>query len=95
MNLNAGEVMQPVFHFLDGIIQDYGVYLYLVLVWLSSVLIAWILSGGLQRRKSQRNSTVIVPGIIITMRPQVTPPPPPPCIGAEYDPVWDDHADNW
>jgi hypothetical protein len=95
MNLNAGEVLQPAFHFLDGIIQDYGVYLYLILVWLSLILIAWIMSGGLRRRQSRQNSTVIIPGIIVTVRPPVTPPPLPPCIGMEHDPVSDDHADNW
>ena len=95
MNSNAGEVLLSVFHYLDGIIQDYGVYLYLVLVWLSLFLIAWILSGGLRRRQPQQNSTVIVPGIIITMRPPVTPPPPPPGIGTEYDPASDDPTDSW
>ena len=95
MNSNAGEVLLSVFHYLDGIIQDYGVYLYLVLVWLSLFLIAWILSGGLRRRQSQQNSTVIVPGIIITTWSPVTPPPPPPCIGMGHDPMSDDHTDNW
>ncbi len=42
MNLNAGETLKPVFDFLDEVIADYGVYLYLVLVWLSLILVAWI-----------------------------------------------------
>ena len=46
MNLNAGEVLKPVFDFLDAAIADYGVYLYLALVWLSVIVIAWIFSGG-------------------------------------------------
>jgi hypothetical protein len=33
MNLNAGETLKPVFHFLDEAIANYGVYLYLALVW--------------------------------------------------------------
>ena len=50
MNLNAGEVLKPVFDFLNAAIADYGVYLYLVLVRLSLVLLAWIFSGGLRRK---------------------------------------------
>ena len=50
MNLNAGEVLKPVFDFLDAAIADYGVYLFLVLVWASVVVLAWIFSGGLRRR---------------------------------------------
>lgn len=50
MNLNAGEVLKPVFDFLDAAITDYGVYLYLVLVWVSVVVLAWIFSGGLRRK---------------------------------------------
>ena len=40
MNLNAGEALKPVFDFLNAAIADCGVYLYLVLVWLSLVLLA-------------------------------------------------------
>ena len=32
MNLNPATVLDPVFHFLDEAIADYGVYLYLALV---------------------------------------------------------------
>jgi len=43
MNVSPLEVLGPVFHFLDEVIANYGVYLYLVFVWLCLILIAWIL----------------------------------------------------
>ena len=42
MNLNSAQVLDPVFHFLNRIIEEFGVYLFLVLVWLSLFVIAWI-----------------------------------------------------
>jgi len=76
MNLNPADVLNPVFNFLDALIADYGVYCYLVLVWLSVAVIAWVLSGGLRRKRPQRNAATIIPGIIFTMRPPIQPPPP-------------------
>jgi hypothetical protein len=58
MDLNAGETLQPVFHFLDEAIADYGVYLYLALVWLSVMVIAGYLAVVCGRKcGSHRAST--------------------------------------
>ena len=75
MNLNPAELLNPIFNALDALIQDYGVYLYLVFVWLS-LWRAWILSGGLLRKRSQGNSATVVPGIIFTTRLPIQSPPP-------------------
>ena len=94
MNLNPATVLNPVFNALDALIQDYGVYIYLVFVWLSLGVIAWVLGGGLRRNRSQGNSITVIPAIIFTM-----PPPrqsPPPIIGIEVDQTWngDDKTSN-
>ena len=74
MNLNAGETLKPVFHFLDKAIADYGVYLYLVLVWVSVVVLAWIFSGGLRRKmRHQPRITVGIGVVIQPPGPQQTP----------------------
>ena len=76
MNLNPADVLNPVFNFLDDLISDYGVYLYLVFVWLSLAVIAWVLGGGLRRKRPQGNSATVIPGIIITIhQPNQSPPP--------------------
>jgi hypothetical protein len=87
MNLNPADVLNPVFNALDALISNYGVYLYLVFVWLSLGAIAWVLGGGLRRKRTQGNSATVVSGIIITPRPPMHPPP---FIIADVDPARND-----
>jgi hypothetical protein len=80
MNLNAPELMQPVFDFLDGLIRDYGDILFMLLVYATIPLIAWILSGGLRRKFRGHPHITVVPFFMI--RPPAPPPPDlPPIIG--------------
>ena len=88
MSLNPSVVLNPVFNALDALILNYGVYLYLVFVWLSLGAIAWVLSGGLRRKRPQGNSTTIIPGIIFTTRPPNQSPPP--IVITDTDPVQND-----
>ena len=84
--MNPATVLDPVFHFLDEAIADYGVYLYLALVWLSLILVAWIFSGGLRRKYPNQPHVRASIGIII--QPHASPPPP--MIVHEFDPSDDD-----
>jgi hypothetical protein len=49
-------LLEPVFHFLDRMIHDYGDILYMLLVYASVPLIAWIMSGGMRRRSASQRS---------------------------------------
>ncbi len=88
MNLNPAELLNPIFNALDALIENDGVYLYLVFVWLSLGAIAWVLSGGLRRKQPQGNSATIISGIIITTRPPMHQPPL--FIIADVDPARND-----
>jgi hypothetical protein len=83
MNLNPATMVDPVFHFLDWIISESGVCLFLAFAWLSLILIAWIFSGGLHRKFPNQPHVNASIGIII--RPH-TPPPPPTIIIQEFHP---------
>ena len=87
MNLNTATVLDPVFHFLDWIIAEWGVYLYLAFIWLSLILIAWIFSGGLRRKFPNQPNVRASIGIII--QPHRPPPASPPMIGYEHDQPFD------
>jgi hypothetical protein len=94
MNVSPLDVLGPVFHFLDEVIADDGVYLYLVFVWLCLILIAWIWHGGLRRKQGQASPAVVVPGVIITPGRPAESPPPPPFMGAEFELGIDDNRDS-
>jgi hypothetical protein len=85
MNLNPATVLDPVFHFLDGIIADYGLYLFLAFVWLSLVLLAWVFSGGLRRKFPNQPHVRANIGVVIQRHSHT-----PPIIFHEYGPPDDD-----
>jgi len=90
MNSNPAELLKllpPIFNALDALIDDYGVYLYLVFVWLALAVIAWIFSGGL-RKRMKRSSPTVIPAVIIMAQPPRQSEPPVVDIAVEQ--VWDD-----
>jgi hypothetical protein len=87
MNLNPAELLNPIFNTLDSLIENDGVYLYLVFVWLAMLVIGWILSGGL-RKRLKGNSATVIPAVIIVAQPPMQSPPP--IIDIEVEQTWDD-----
>ena len=85
-------LLKPVFDWLDGLIRDQGDYLYLLLVYASIPLVAWILGGGLRRRPHQTNITAIP---IIVIRSVATPPPLPPDVAGDCQPPLDDDTQSF
>ena len=87
MNQHPVVLLDQVFRWLDDLIRDYGLYIYMVCVWLSPLLIAWILSGGFWRKPPHRRYIVMAPPFI--QQTKATPPPLPPIIGRESSPPSD------
>ncbi|MGD0087129.1 MAG: hypothetical protein ABSC24_08370 [Verrucomicrobiota bacterium] len=84
MNLNPAMVLDPVFHFHGGDIAEYGVYLFLVFVWLSLLVLVWVFSSGLHRKFP--NQPHVCAGIGIVIQPHTPPSPPALIIFPEYAP---------
>ena len=92
MSITGAEALQPVLEFLDWLVAEHGHQLYLVLVYVSIPLIAWILGNGRRRKPSRPVSAM--PITIIVIRPPTRPPPlSSPLLGDERDPFADDDGD--
>jgi hypothetical protein len=90
--MNGPESLKPVLDFLDALIAEHGHILYMVLVYISLPLIAWILSGGLRRRLSHRENAAAPPIIVIW---RTSPPPSPPDIVGDYRPPANDDEQSF
>jgi hypothetical protein len=87
MSFNPAELLNPIFNGLDSLIENDGVYLHLVFVWLALLAMSWIFSGGLRKRMNG-NSATVIPAVIVTMQPPTQSPPP--IIGIEVKRAWND-----
>jgi hypothetical protein len=95
MNLNPAELLKllnPVFNTLDGLIENYGVCLYLGFVWLALLAIAWIFSGGLRRKQPHGNFATVIPAVIIMAQPPRQPEPP--IVEIEVEQTWNDDDES-
>jgi hypothetical protein len=87
LNLELLKLLPSLFNVLDALIENYGVYFYLVFVWLALAAIAWIISDGLGRRMKGNPATVI-PAVIIMA--QSSRQPEPPIVDIVVEQAWND-----
>jgi hypothetical protein len=71
----ASMIMEPISHLLDWLIQEQGIYSYMVCVWLSPLLIAWILKGGCWRKPAPPFRIVVMTKDGPPLLPSKLPPP--------------------
>jgi len=82
MNRHPIELLEPIFRWLDWLIAEHGHHIYLVMVWASPFLIAWVLRGGFWRRRPKRDPVLVLLVPPASPPSQPVPPPLPPSIDA-------------
>jgi hypothetical protein len=97
MHLNATELLQPVFDFLDGLIRDYGDILFMLFAYAAIPFLIWVLCGGLRRKfLAGKPATSVSPVVVIYLPPGIARPPPeplPPLIGQGCEPCCSEFGD--
>jgi len=76
MQIKALGLEQSVLKFLDEVIADYGLYIFMGLVFLLIPVLAWVSSGGLRRKLLKGKSLTNVPPVIVVHLPGEPPRPP-------------------
>src|SRR5687768_8141691 len=73
MSTHPFTLVDPLAHWIDDLIREHGLDLYMFCVWLSPLLIVWILKGGFWRRHQPRSlkTTAIIEAKI---RRRILPP---------------------
>ena len=76
MNTHPVQMLDPLFRFLDGMIEDYGLYLFMGFVYVAIPFLVWVLCGGLRRALFKGKSVPHLPPVIIIPLPGRSPQPP-------------------
>ena len=76
MQPKAIELLQSVFEFLDGIIRDDGLYIFIGFVYLLIPFTIWAVGGGLRRKLLKGKPMPHVPPVIVIYQPGMPPRPP-------------------
>jgi hypothetical protein len=76
MQLKAIELVQSVFAFLDGVIRDDGIFIFIGFVYLLIPFTIWALSGGLRRKLLKGKPMPHVPPVVVIHLPGSPPRPP-------------------
>lgn len=77
MNAHPVQVLGRMFEFLDRVIDDYGLYLFMGFVYAAIPVLVWVLCGGLRRKLLKREQLPHVPPVIVIHIPIGRPTPPP------------------
>jgi hypothetical protein len=85
------KLLPRLFDALNALVEDYGIYLHLVFVWLALATIAWIISGGL-RKRLKGNAATVIPAVIIVTHPPRQPEPP--VVDIEVERTWSDDDES-
>lgn len=98
MRLSAPEISQPVFHFLDGLIRDYGDILFMLFAYAAIPLLIWVLCGGLRRKLLAGKCAPNVLPVTVIYLPLGWPRPPseplPPIFGQDCKPHCCEYDDD-
>jgi hypothetical protein len=69
MEIKTRDLEQSLLKFLDGVIADYGIYIFMGLVFLLIPFLVWVLRGGLRRKQLKGKP---MPQVTATIGMQIT-----------------------